>query len=283
MKSLRRFVSRNTERFIFFLAGVIFSALASAILENLIARSQVILVATTVLALISGIYFFSESRQYIEHLVSRIPTTVRYVEEAHRTHEGIRYKGVIFHELGKLVGEAEAEILALAASYSKYSRTRDEPAREDYLRTLERNIESKTGKFRYVRIHQIDPSSENISLAEYLGPIMTEHSRRIIEMERRLTQSNPDLVLSILKVKTQRLSNFIIVDRRHIGLEITNLTSDGFPYTAGMIFIDDRSGSIVEHFLKYFDVMEQRAQPISLNELQAAQHALPADAASRRG
>lgn len=222
----------------------------------------------SVIVTIAAVYFLAESSHRLQSLSDRMGTTVYYVEELYREQEGVRFKGIVFNELQKLVSEAKSEILALAATseQGRRFRTTEHPARAQYLFALEDTIlRHKENGFKYVRINQIPREGKDSPLIEYLGTVSTNHCRRILELERQADSAK--LNISIMKVPTQRLASFMIVDRRYIVLEADGIDPEGNPYAAGMFFLEDKEGKLIDRFLWYFDNLERLAQPVTLDEL----------------
>ncbi|RMH37872.1 MAG: hypothetical protein D6694_13050 [Gammaproteobacteria bacterium] len=257
-----------------FISGVVVSAIASNLLEKVITWSEGILAFSSVVLVISAIYFFSTVSEHMQTLSNKMATTVSYKEELFREHEGVAFRGVVFRELAKLVSEAESEILALAATVESVTelaqptlfKTTEHPSRAEYLRALEDTIvRHREIGFKYVRINQVPLDGIDKPLSKYLGNTSSAHCRRILELERQ--SDNAKLTLAIMKLPQRRLGSFMIVDRRYLVLEVDGIDSEGNPYAAGMFFLEDREGRIIERFLWYFDNLERLAQPVTLEEL----------------
>jgi hypothetical protein len=266
------FISKNRERFILFSSGVIISAVVSEVLEKSIAWSIASLIVATIIVIVAAVYFFSESARRILTLANRMETTVYYVEELYREHEGIRFKGIIFGELKKLVSRAKNEILVLATSTfdGKAFVTQEHSSREQYFLALEETIVRNQDKdFKYVRIAQIPHENKNLPVINYLGTVTADHCRRTFEIER---SSQPcQLSLSFMQVPIQKFISFMIIDRRYILLAVDGLDTDGNPYAAGIFVLEDKEGTLVNRFLWYFDNLERLAKPITLADLDAKQ------------
>lgn len=271
MKNMRNFFSQNTEKFILFVAGVIVSSVISSLLEGFIAWSELFLIIATMLVIVAAIFFFSETNHRVQELADKVETTVYYVEEPYREQEGIQFKGVTYIELKKLIGEAKKEILTLTTSSiddGKGRITDTHSSRVDYFRTIEKNIElNQESGFKYIRIQQVPRDTENLPVSRFVNTETANHYRRIIELERRL--DNQKLNVSIMKMPTQRITSFIIIDRRRIILGVDGIDIANRPYTAGMFVFDDRGGNMVERFIRYFENLERLANPVTLAELES--------------
>lgn len=271
MKNFRRFFSQNTEKFILFVAGVIVSSVISSLLEGFIAWSELFLVIATILVIIAAIFFFSETSHRVQELADKVETTVYYVEEPYREQEGIQFKGVTYLELKRIIGDAKREILTLTTlsiDDGKGRITDTHSSRVDYFRMLEQNIEQhQASGFKYVRIQQVPRDAENLPVSRFVNTETANHYRRIIELERRL--KNEKLNISIMKMPTQRITSFIIIDRRHIILGVDGIDVDNRPYTAGMFVFDDKGGNMVERFIRYFENLERLANPVTLAEIES--------------
>jgi hypothetical protein len=108
-----------------------------------------------------------------------------------------------------------------------------------------------------VRILQVPWKAENVPISEIVGGLTNKHCQWVLQMTRQ--NASPDLTLAIMQIETQRVTSFMIVDRRHVVIEINGLDSEGNTYAAGFLFVEDRGGKFVQHFLRYFGDLERRA------------------------
>jgi hypothetical protein len=267
----KKIISGNTEKFILFVGGIVVSAVISSLLEGIISWSEVVLIATTILLVVASIFYFSQTHQTIEGLTSKAETTVYYVEEAYREREGIKYKGAPYTELTRLVDEAKNEVLTLSTSNVDDGRGRitdTHSSRSDYFETLEKNIlRHRENGFKYVRIQQVPREGANEPIAKFISSVTANHYRRIINLERSLQTEK--ISLSIMKVPTQRVTSFIIIDRQYVLIIIDGIDMENRSYPAGMFVLEDRGGRLVEQFVHYFENLERLAHPITLAEIEA--------------
>ena len=265
---VRRFFSRNTERLVLFVSGVVFSALISNLLEKSLAISVALLVSATILLALAGIFLFAEASTRVQSLADSMQTSVNYVEEPYRVSEGIEYRGAVFEPVTRLIEDAEMEVLVLATTYDQKGKaplTSLHQARRRYLAAIEQNIKRRQGgTFKYIRILQFPHFSDKFNITDMVGEATTDHCRLVLKMAQ--TAESPDLTVAIMKVATDRQSSVIIVDRRHVAIEIDGEDPNGNSYAAGFILIEDRAGKLVEHFLRYFSMMERRSHEMTLDE-----------------
>jgi hypothetical protein len=262
---LHKFMSKNVERFILFVSGVIISAIVSSLLENTITWSEAILIAMLILLLAAAIYFLGESNNRLQRLADRIEVSVHYVEEPRREQEEIQFRGTVFKALVNLVEEAENEILIIDTTFiaGKASRTAEHSSRAEFLHTIESVIAKRQENgFKYAYINQI-PRDAKYPLT-YFDSETSNHCRRMLKLKRDST--GPKLNLAVMTVPAQRLTNFMMVDRRHIVFETDGIDSEGDAYAIGMLFLEDRGGKLIEHFLWHFSNLERLAQPIALTD-----------------
>lgn len=264
---LRHFLSRNVERLILFLGGVLLSAVASGLIEEIISQSTGLLVAAAVVVSIAALFFFAEVTGRVQNLADTMETTVRYLEEPFRDQEGVPYRGRIFSEIARLVAEAKTEILVISTPITGQERphkTALHPTRERYLTTIEENIRRhRTGKFRYVRVLQIPVENDRLPIVKYYGQTTSNHCRRILEIARK--EESPDLELHILWNKTRQMTSFMVIDQRLLILEVNGYDPEGATYMVGAFFIEDRGSKLVEKFARYFRNAERQAESLSLS------------------
>jgi hypothetical protein len=118
-----------------------------------------------------------------------------------------------------------------------------------------------------VRIQQIPHvASGSPPITRYIANETTNHFQQILQLERDIQSDKVNL--SIMKVATQKLTSFIVIDRQYLLLVIDGRTADDRPYAAGMFVFEDRGGKMVEHFLRSFEHLERLATPVTLTELQ---------------
>jgi hypothetical protein len=262
---------KNAQSFLLFISGVIVTAIVTAVLGFIIPVYEAALMVFLVLALLAATFFFAGSARRIEVLADRMETTVRYVEERYREQEGVPFQGIIYRELERLLSDARTEILVLATTslQDNVYATREHPARAHLLRTAEETIARRgEGGFKYVYLAQIPRDSQAGPLIRHIGTATAEHFLRIIDLERHNT--SPQVELSVMYIATQRLTDFILIDRRHLVLIIDGVDSTGSPYAAGAFFMEDRGGRVVEHLLWNFDQLERSATSFTVADLTLA-------------
>lgn len=74
---IRRFISRNTERLILFLGGVLISGVASGVVGNITTWPQGTLIAAVVVVTTASLFLFADSRKCIQDLSDKIEANVR--------------------------------------------------------------------------------------------------------------------------------------------------------------------------------------------------------------
>lgn len=266
---LRKFISQNFERLILFIVGIIVSTVASGLIGGVIAWSEAILIAATVFMVLTTIYYASEMYERTQGLINKAQTTVYYVDESYREQEGVKFKGIPYIELTRLVREANREILTLSTSIVDDGRGRITDAHQsriEYFSALEQNIvRHKESGFKYVRIQQMPGDCKDLPVSRYITTETANHYRRIIELERSI--QNERVSLSVMQVPIQRITSFIVIDRQYVLLIIDGVDCENRPYPAGMFVLEDRAGNITEHFVRYFENLERLAKPVSLTEL----------------
>ena len=271
----RQRVPYTLERLVYVVAGAVASAVVSAIVGDSLPRSELLMAAATVLLAIILAFFVGRSNQRIQGLADNLEATVRYVEELYLEAEGIKFKGLGFEHLAELVSEAQNEILAITISHSPGGRfsTSDTDSREQYLKSIEDRLRTyKNRGFRYERLIQISPEDRDVQLTDLIGTVLPKHIERVLIMKQNLRResrkedSNLDILFA--KVYTQRFFSFLMVDGRYLVIEVDKPDSEGNMYGAGFLFLEDRTGKIINHFRGFFNtVKDQHADPITTAEI----------------
>ena len=260
--------TKRAQGFLLFISGVIASVIVSAVLGHIIPVSEALLMALLVLALLGAAFFVAGSARRIEALADRMETTVRYVEEPYREQEGVPFEGLVYRELERLLSDARTEILVVATSSPQDTAyaTREHPARTLLLDMVEERIARRgQGGCKYVYLAQRPREGQTEPLVRAVRTATAEHFRRILDMERHST--SPQLELGVVQIVTQRLTDFVLIDRRQLVLVIDGVDSAGSPYAAGAFIMEDRGGRMVEHLLWNFERLERAATAITLADL----------------
>jgi len=268
-RTILKFILKNKEKFILFVSGVLISGIASGLLEKTVAWSVAWLVGIIIILVLSAIFFFAETSERVQILADAVESSVRYVEEPFRESEGVKYKGILYEVLGRLVRDAETEILALASTYKKLSghhSTDSHSSRIQYLGALEDNIKRhESGKFEYIRILQIHREFKSASITEVVGEVTANHCRQVLQIA--MQSESPDVTLAIMAIDTQMTTSFMIIDRRYVIIEIDGLDSEGDSYAAGLLVIEDRGRRIVNKLIRHFVNYQRRARELTLDDL----------------
>lgn len=272
------FSTNNVERLSLFLAGVLISGVASGLIGRVIEWSEALLIVSVIVVSLIAVFLITTASHRIHNLADQMEATVRYVEEPYRTDQGIPYKGHIFDEIARLVTNAEEQILLLGTPYSnEVHDTALDPSRKRYLDAIEDRIEQHlNAAFKYIRIMQAPWETSPANYRPH-GELTINHCITALEVKQKLT--NPNVEIHIMTIKSQRLSSFMIVDKRWLVLEIDGYDPKGTAYMVGAFFLEDRRGKLIERFIRYFQAIEREAKNLSLEDLQRlGSHVLTVDA-----
>lgn len=257
------------KNFILFISGVLLSALFSTWLGGVVISQFIFLVAIIVLLSLAVIFFLAQTSQRIERLCNQAVSVVDYCDESYLEDEGIEYKGMVFQELAELVRNAEKEILVLGATRpgeKPYKGTNHEQ-RKKYHQAIENKLQSNLEKdFRYIRINQIRHELFDQPPENYLGDTLLEHYGRVEKLKREC--KNLKATIATLNVPLQYLTSIWLIDGVSIIIEVTGITADVSPYSAGLICITDKGGNISLKFKRLFDELQRKGQPIKMKDLQ---------------
>lgn len=249
---------------------ILIGAVVSAIFESVLSLRESLIACAIIVTAGVAVYLFIDARMRIEELAQEMETTVDYVEEPYRKKVGegpTGYKGLPFQKLTKWVSEAQKEVLVLAGVSALTGRlhiTSLHETRCDYLSVLEDILKrNENNDFKYVRIQQSSEDRFSLPLSVYESEPTVEHCQRVLAMAQQQHSTSPR-VLCIMKIKIERITNFMVIDRRRVVLQVDGIDSEGNTMTIGFFFIEDRRGGIAEHYARYFESLERRATEFTL-------------------
>jgi len=254
--------------FILFVSGILLSALFSTWLGGLVTSQYIFLATVVVLLALAVIFFLAQTSRRVERLCKQAVSIVDYCDESYLQDEGIEYKGLVFEELAELVKNAEKEILVLGATRpgERPYKASDHEQRKKYHRAIENKVKSNLEKvFKYIRINQIREEFSKQSPKEYLGATLLEHYKRIFNLKKEC--KNLGATIAILNVPLQYLTSIWFIDGTSVIIEVTGITEDQSPYSAGLICITDKGGNISIKFKKIFDELQRKGEPVNLQNL----------------
>lgn len=273
---LERFKS-HIQGGIVFVAGIVFAVLVSEFLEAKALNTSAIFYFLLIGFLLLIVYYVGQINSEVQSMVISLGTRVRYVGSQWET-ESTR-SGDVFEEVRQIIERAEYEIL-IASHNDPYfdpnlydeEAVFEDPAQQkrlDYLRAIERKLESVRDRpFEYTRIIQL-PHPEDVHLSELtLGPVEFNHCRNVLQLKQ--SSRNANLVVNILKMRTERTLTFLIVDGKYFILADMGIryTGEGkASYVAGVFIVEDFNGSLVGGFRRYFlGHLVPSARPLTLKD-----------------
>jgi hypothetical protein len=254
--------------FILFVSGVLLSALFSTWLGGLITSQYIFLAIVVVSLALAVMFFLAQTSRRVEQLCYQAVSVVDYYDESYLEYEGIEYKGIIFEELTELVKNAEKEILVLGATRpgEKPYKASNHEERKKYHRAIEDKVKANLEKdFKYIRINQIRQEFSEQPSKDYLGTTLLEHYKRIFSLKKEC--KNLRATIAILNVPLQYLTSIWFIDGTSVVIEVTGITEDASPYSAGLICITDKGGNTSLKFRKIFDELQRKGQPVNLQKL----------------
>lgn len=253
--------------FIIFISGVLLSALFSTWLGSLVTSQYLFLATVVVLLALAVIFYLTQTSQRVERFCKQAVSIVDYFNESYLEDEGIKYKGLVFEELAELVKNAEREILVLGATRpgEKPYKASDHEQRKRYHRAIENKVKSSLEKdFKYIRINQIRQELFEQDPENYLGTTLLEHYQRISNIKRECKSLRA--TIDILNVPLQYLTSMWFIDGTSIVVEVTGISEDTSPYSAGLICITDKGGNISMKFKRIFDELQRKGQPVKMQK-----------------
>jgi len=260
MSKLLRYLISNIDKFVIFVSGIILSALVSGLLDKTISNTTAGLVIITVVLAIAAIFFFDQSYQKLNQLAEKSQITAEYVSEPYQTKE---YSGTVYRRLQNLIEAAEQEILYLSTGGANPSdewiKVMQHRARVSFLESIESKIiQKQESGFKYILIRELH--NEKVILSSALA----NHSKFILNKKE---ESKNKITIDLLKVPTQRMNSFLIIDRKYIVIFLyTDL--HGLSLSSGILLVEDREGKMYKKMAWYFNYLERIGRPVSPQELE---------------
>lgn len=198
-----------------------------------------------------------------EDIASRLNVSFTFVHRESRT---------ATQKIRKLIQEASMEMLVL--DYNPLEDSEDKvryseevklsQTRKDYYEEIISKVrKTPSGSFRYKRILQV-PIGRKISDIVVDDPIFKEHCEVLIQ----LGEKRPEIA-SLKSCIPLYEANYIIIDRRHLILEINILDPDNRHYASGgYFFFEDPSGDLINTFLLYFERVNEHARLVKIEDLE---------------
>jgi len=204
-----------------------------------------------------------------ENHIHKLRTTVLYKEELSSC-DGItsddfgKKKEAGYNILARYIEKAENKILQVTSAPFGNLEEADYPSRKEYFETLAKKIElnKNNQNFRFTRIHQVQKINDKLPA---LDAVTKGFYEKVIS-----TAAQHDGNVGLLKVETNRLYGFTIIDEKYLIIQMSGLKNERYPVESGIFIFDDYDGStIIKNFLRYFDTIYSRHQiePIIISEL----------------
>ncbi|MCW3490217.1 hypothetical protein [Dethiobacter alkaliphilus] len=270
------FFKKNLQDAIIFVLGIVFAIVVSQFFQTNIEFLSVTFYAILIILLLLIVFFTQQTSQQIHQMAISSGTRVRYVGNKWQGDE--TRKGEVFFEVQKIIEEAESEILVAghndpyfdpnAYSCNKTNTDQAQEKRVMYLKAIEQKLENTQAPFEYTRIIQIPYDSDFQISEETVGPVEFAHCHRSLEIKNK--KKSDELVVNIMKMRTERTMTFLIIDRKYLivadtGIKHTNVGK--VSYVAGVFIIEDFKGSLTLGFQRYFKShLVPSAQPVFLKD-----------------
>lgn len=266
------FVSKH---FTYFFIGCYLVALGHDILKGAIVSNKYIFIFATILIIPMFYYLYDQTYKNYQKTAGELGNTVRdaiekldtcaqYFEEPYEGND--KYQGIIYQKVIEWIKEAEFSIrvLGLPVDRKNPHPAENHPSRMKYFEAIEQKVTTKikeieagqTEKFKYVRIEQITEELESDETIPNCHSLTCKHCQNIFKIKseyKGLTYASLDL--DVLKVKTERISSFIIVDDRFgvFSIDGYDFERERKRYMIGALFFEDRKGININKLIDYFD------------------------------
>jgi hypothetical protein len=284
VRRLRRRLSiAHINNIVFFLAGLLISAGFELVFRDFVKEYVFIVVILAGVAVAAGVYSLVLTERRIRTSIESMETTVRYIDETYDPARGEEYTGRVYCELEDLVRNAKEEVLRVGVYHDDEYHTSSHPSRLAYLNALERRIqqaEERNEQFTYTRIHQYPKELAAVPMSELLHGKSREHFRKMVDWAPESGESR--VYVAIARIQRRMLMPFWIIDGRIVVLEVDAIASDGKPYAAGIVIIDDRGKRLASRFRHYFLMLQRQANPVEPGELAIPASPTPHPASSAR-
>lgn len=260
---MRKF-SSNLDKVLLFGSGAIVSSVVSALLGEAIGISLSALVFSVIVVSVLAVSYFKDSHSRIQELADTMEVSAKFIYELYRENENIRFSGVTYDEVSRLVSGAKKHILVLASLYKEGDdhKTDRHAKRLLYLEEIERRVAACGNlRFTYIRINQVDGDLGSVCRDSF-DDMSNNHFDRVFEIERRYSPTNQDLEVDVLVGEMETFYTYVIVDDRFLFLELFALDPEGDSYSQGAFVIEDRGGKLILPFLNNFKRMMRNARSL---------------------
>ena len=197
-------------------------------------------------------------------LLMRKVGTVKYVDDPVDDTVNSGDANEVYAELTNVVCAAKSEILALSLSAigDRDFSPNNASVRENYFNSILKRVESGRENFRYARILQIPNERWNEDLKATIGSMMMQHAEKAL---RLASTFRPARNVTLKKIKTQRLTGFVVVDRKTLIIVIGGITDLGHPYHKGLFVFERPEGDpLIEKYINYFEFLNGHQNTLPL-------------------
>jgi hypothetical protein len=257
LRTVRERVSATEGRTFSFALGVIASAIVSSYIQDFLKIHIAWL--SMVVVLFSAFVFFYLHFMYkkIYEVVEASQIKVDYLHEPYDLDKGFSPTGRLHEALKEFVCKAEHKLWTVAVTWDPDLEQKfygESSHRPEYLRSIEEKVRGKFNSgFDYIRIVQVPGGAAAGDLRAVLDSCTFEHCSSMARMASELTD-RPNTKVGMYKTTKRIAAGFMIVDDRYvlIGLEGTKSGSAESHSLAGLLIVDDRSGSVVQKWSHHF-------------------------------
>lgn len=207
----------------------------------------------------------------MQTIAEQVEVTASYTEQLSPDSEG-----AIYQEITRLVSEAEQSVIIVVKMEGGDMKTGASRWRKAYLNALESKAENRGGsRFTYIRIYQgVRSIPESVDNGELSGESL-RHVIHMLKIRQRLDDElkrgmrgvNPADVSIMVTDKYLMDASFMVVDGRHLAIEIDSIDISGDRYAAGFLIIHDRGKQIVPRILAHVAILTDHAHPIRIEDL----------------
>jgi hypothetical protein len=266
--TFKRLYAPRLNNTIFFIAGLLISTGFELVFRDFTKDYPFIVTLLAGIMVAAVVYSNVLNEKTLNTAIENIGTVVRYVEEEWNPARTDSYRGVVYKELESIVSNAKEEILQIGVFHEEEYHTSNHKSRAAYFKTLEERIaraENAGEQFVYTRLHQFPESLKNEPMKNLLHDRSLEHFKHMVSWTP--TSGDSKVYIHMARIQRRMMMPFRVIDKSTVILEIDAIASDGKPYAAGIIIIDDRGGRIAERFRHYFIMLENRSTAVELADL----------------
>ncbi|MEM8557628.1 MAG: hypothetical protein AAGG50_07380 [Bacteroidota bacterium] len=197
----------------------------------------------------------------MEEIYNKVGTKVKYV--------GVDKHGgasSIYQEAIRYVERAESEIIVVNSylresgpNSIEYRNSRSELSNlNKYYKSIFKKLESNK-EVEYTRIIQTDKNGK--------FPGRVHQKEAMDHIEKMILNNKLNDQISLYQTLPTRATSFVLIDKKYLILQINRYEEDGIIRLDGGFHVEDASGEVLNHFVKFYKRIMKSKKPVSMDDI----------------